>query len=62
MGSYTDGATTPSCEEEYFKLLSDDAATVELDTKAEAKIVHVFDSHRSAVEPWFRRTGIEEHT
>jgi len=32
------------------------------DSKAIANIVHSFDSHRSTVVPWLRRTGIEEHT
>jgi hypothetical protein len=49
-------------EQDFFKLLEDDATVAEEDAKAEANIVHGFDSHRSAVVPWLRRTGIEEHT
>jgi hypothetical protein len=35
----------------FFKLLDEDAAITEEDTKAEANIVHGFDSHRSAIVP-----------
>jgi hypothetical protein len=48
-------------EQDFFKLLDEDAAAAELDAKAEANIVHGFGSHRSAIKPWLRRTGIEEH-
>jgi hypothetical protein len=51
-----------SGEAGFFKLLDEDAAVAEEDAKAEANTVHSFDSHRSAVVPWLRRTGIEEHT
>ncbi|KFZ22426.1 hypothetical protein V502_02883 [Pseudogymnoascus sp. VKM F-4520 (FW-2644)] len=54
------GGLSPK-EEEFFRLLKDDAVTTELDAKAEANVVHGSDSHRSAAEPWLRRTGIEEH-
>ncbi len=47
-----------SGEADFFRQLDEDVAT----SKAEANIVHGFDSHRSAVVPWLRRTGIEEHT
>jgi hypothetical protein len=46
----------------FFKLLDKDATIAEEDAKAKANVVHGFDSHRSAVMPWLRRTGIEEHT
>jgi hypothetical protein len=49
-------------EQDFFKRLENDAAIAEEDAKAEANLVHGFDSHRSAVVPWLRRTGIEEHT
>jgi hypothetical protein len=49
-------------EADFFRQLTEDAAVVEEDAKAEANIVHSFDSHRSAVVPWLRRTGIEENT
>ncbi|KUJ07668.1 uncharacterized protein LY89DRAFT_742439 [Mollisia scopiformis] len=51
-----------SGEADFFKLVDEDVAVAEADAKAEANIVHGFDSHRSAVIPWLRRTGIEEHT
>jgi hypothetical protein len=51
-----------SGEADFFRQLDEDAATAEEDAKAEANIVHGFDSYRSAVVPWLRRTGIEEHT
>jgi hypothetical protein len=49
-------------EADFFKQLSEDVAVAEEDAKAEANVVHGFDSHKSAVVPWLRRTGIEEHT
>ncbi|PVH71404.1 hypothetical protein DL98DRAFT_392247, partial [Cadophora sp. DSE1049] len=49
-------------EADFFKQLNKDAAVAKEDAKAEANIVHGFSSHRSAVVPWLRRTGIEEHT
>ncbi|KUJ08145.1 uncharacterized protein LY89DRAFT_764883 [Mollisia scopiformis] len=51
-----------SGEADFFKQLDKDAAIVEEDAKAKANIVHGFNSHRSAVVPWLRRIGIEEHT
>jgi superfamily II DNA or RNA helicase len=51
-----------SGEADFFRQLNEDAAVAEEDAKAEANIVHGFGSHRSAVMPWLRRTGIEEHT
>ncbi|KUJ17840.1 uncharacterized protein LY89DRAFT_747774 [Mollisia scopiformis] len=51
-----------SGEANFFKLVDEDVAIAEADAKAEANIVHGFDSHRSAVILWLRRTGIEEHT
>ena len=47
---------------DFFEQLNEDAAVTEEDAKAEANLVHGFDSHRSAVVPWLRRTSIEEHT
>ncbi|KUJ23661.1 uncharacterized protein LY89DRAFT_569466, partial [Mollisia scopiformis] len=49
-------------EADFFKQLSEDVAVAEEDTKAEANVVHGFGSYKSAVVPWLRRTGIEEHT
>jgi superfamily II DNA or RNA helicase len=49
-------------EQDFFKRLDEDVAVAEQDAKAEANVVHGFGSHRSAVVPWLRRTGIEEHT
>jgi len=49
-------------EANFFRQLTKDAVTAEEDAKAEANTVHGFDSHRSAIVPWLRRTGIEEHT
>jgi hypothetical protein len=46
----------------FFKLLDKDATIVEEDAKAEANVIHGFDSHRSAIMLWLRQTGIEEHT
>jgi hypothetical protein len=51
-----------SREVDFFKQLNEDAAMAEEDARAEANIVHGFNSHRSAMVPWLRRTGIEEHT
>jgi superfamily II DNA or RNA helicase len=51
-----------SGEADFFRQLSEDAAIAEEDATTEANIIHGFDSHRSAVVPWLRRTGIEEHT
>jgi hypothetical protein len=47
-------------EEDFFKSLDEDAIVAEQDAKANANIVHGFDSHKSAVVPWLRRTGIAE--
>jgi hypothetical protein len=54
--------SSDSGEADFFRQLDEDAVTAEEDAKAEANTVHGFDSHRSAVVPWLRRTGIEEHT
>ncbi|KUJ16108.1 uncharacterized protein LY89DRAFT_719745 [Mollisia scopiformis] len=51
-----------SGEADFFKLVDEDVAVAEADAKAEANIVHSFDSYRSTVILWLRRTGIEEHT
>ncbi|KAF4624950.1 hypothetical protein G7Y89_g13221 [Cudoniella acicularis] len=51
-----------SGEADFFRQLDEDADIVEEDAKAEANIVYGFDSHRSAIVPWLRQTGIEEHT
>ncbi len=51
-----------SGEADFFKQLSEDVAVAEEDAKAEANIVHGFSGHKSAIMPWLRRTGIEEHT
>ncbi|KUJ08640.1 uncharacterized protein LY89DRAFT_741492, partial [Mollisia scopiformis] len=51
-----------SGEADFFKLVDEDVAVAEADAKAEANIVYGFDSYRSAVILWLRRTGIEEHT
>jgi hypothetical protein len=56
------GAGVRLGSKDFFKLLDDDVAIAEENAKAEANIVHGFGSHRSAVAPWLRRTGIEEHT
>ena len=47
---------------DFFKQLDKDVAVAEEDAKVEANIVHGFDSYKSAIVPWLRRTGIEEHT
>jgi hypothetical protein len=49
-------------EADFFRQLTEDAAIVEENAKAEANVVHSFDSHRSAVVPWLRRTGIGDNT
>ena len=59
---YRSADSLGSGDEDFFQLLDQDAAVAEEDAKAEANIVHGFDGHRSAVVPWLRRTGIEEHT
>lgn len=46
----------------FFERLDDDATAADRNAIEEADIVHGFDSHRSAVVPWLRRTGIEMHT
>jgi hypothetical protein len=51
-----------SGEADFFGQLDEDVAITEEDAKAEANIVHSFDYHKSAVVPWLRQTGIEEHT
>ncbi|KUJ17845.1 uncharacterized protein LY89DRAFT_732557 [Mollisia scopiformis] len=51
-----------SREADFFTQLDEDAAIVGEDAKAEANTVYGFGSHKSAVVPWLRRTGIEEHT
>jgi hypothetical protein len=51
-----------SGEADFFRQLDEDVAIIEEDTKVDANLVHSFDSHRSAIVPWLRRTGIEEHT
>ena len=59
------GAGTKSLdsgETDFFRRLGEDVVTAEGDAKAEANTVHGFGSHRSAVVPWLRRTGIEGHT
>jgi hypothetical protein len=58
--SFTGGLD--SREADFFTQLDEDAAIADEDAKAEANTVHGFGSHRSAVVPWLRRTGIEEHT
>ena len=62
-GSTADNNTTSLklAEEDFFKSLDEDAIVAEQDAKANANIVHGFDSHKSAVVPWLRRTGIAEH-
>ena len=47
--------------EAFFRLLEEDAAAATEDARADANLVHGFDSHRSAVVPWLRRTGIADH-
>ena len=49
-------------EADFFTQLDEDVAVVEGDAKVEANIVHGFNSHRSTIVPWLRRTSIEEHT
>ena len=58
--SFTGGLD--SREADFFTQLDEDAAIADEDAKAEANTVHGFGSHKSAVVPWLRRTGIEEHT
>ncbi|KUJ14609.1 uncharacterized protein LY89DRAFT_720881 [Mollisia scopiformis] len=55
-------ASLDSREADFFTQLDEDAAIAGEDAKAEANTVHGFGSHKSAVVPWLRRTGIEEHT
>jgi hypothetical protein len=58
--SFTNGLD--SREADFFMQLDEDAAIAEGDAKAEANIVYSFNSHKSTMVPWLRRTGIEEHT
>ena len=51
-----------SGEADFFRQLDEDAVIIEEDAKAEANTIHGFDSYRSTVVPWLRRTGIKEHT
>ena len=46
----------------FFERLDDDETAADRNAMEEADIVHGFESHRSAVVPWLRRTGIEMHT
>ena len=52
--SDTSIASLDSGEKDFFKQLSEDIAVTEADTKAEADVVHGFDSHKSAIVPWLR--------
>jgi hypothetical protein len=45
----------------FFRALDEDAKAAEEDAKAGASVVEGFNSHRSAVVPWLRRTGIADH-
>ncbi len=49
-------------EADFFTQLDKDTAITDKDAKAEANTVYSFGSYKSAVVPWLRRTGIEEHT
>jgi hypothetical protein len=48
-------------EVDFFKQLAKDIVIIKADAKAEANIVYGFNSHRSTVVLWLRRTGIKEH-
>ncbi|KAJ9658216.1 hypothetical protein H2201_007889 [Coniosporium apollinis] len=48
-------------EEEFFRQQDEDLKQTERDAAEEANKVHGFGSHKSAVVPWLRRTGIAEH-
>ena len=48
-------------EKVFFQLLHKDANIAEQDAKADANLVHGFDSHKSAGMLWLRRTGISEN-
>ena len=59
------GAGTKSLdlgEADFFRQLGKDIVTIEGDTKAEANTIHGFGSHKSAIVPWLRQTGIKGHT
>jgi hypothetical protein len=51
-----------SGEVEFFRQLDEDAAIIEEDAKVDANLIHSFDSYKSAIVLWLRRTGIEEYT
>jgi hypothetical protein len=48
-------------EASFFKLLDKDATIIKEDTKVKANVVHGFNSYRSAIMLWLRRTSIKEH-
>lgn len=50
-----------AAEEGIFKSLNVDIVAAEQGAKAYANIVHGFNTHKSAVVPWLRRTSIAEH-
>lgn len=54
-------APPDEADDTFFRLLGEDARAAAEDAKAGARIVEGFDSHRSAVVPWLRRTGIADH-
>ncbi len=56
-----DAASLEPLEQVLFELADVDAAAAEEDAYVKANIDHNFESHRSAVIPLLRRTGIANH-
>ncbi|KAJ6438068.1 P-loop containing nucleoside triphosphate hydrolase protein [Purpureocillium lavendulum] len=51
-------SSSDTADDAFFRALDEDAKVAAEDAKAEARVVEGFGSHRSAVIPWLRRTGI----
>lgn len=61
MANQRSGPDSAAKKKDFFRLLDADANVAEEDAKTQANIVHGFDSHKSAVVLWLRRTGIADH-
>jgi predicted nucleotidyltransferase len=48
-------------EVDFFKLLDKNIIIIEENAKIETNIIHGFDSYRSTIVPWLRRTDIKEY-
>ena len=62
IGDTNEGWAQSEEEQAFLERLVDDATTADINALDEADIVHGFDSDRSTVVPWLRRTEFKEHT